>query len=223
MRPRSARASRMRWPAAQPAQRLGERLGAEGVGDQVGVQMIRRQGLGGRRPDRGEPEPAQGPEVAAQVLEPLEEEADAVGRREDQPVELLEPADRRIQRSPGRRSAGPRPSAPGGPRHPSPRGSPPIAHASAAGRVTTIRWPNSGKCSYQCELGREVPRPRRRSGGQGGPRPPRGPVRVASPSVAARVRCEGRVPDSTIAAGVSAGFPSRINVRQIEPRWVTPM
>ena len=61
--------------------------------------MIAGQGLCGRRTDRRQPDSSQGAEVAAEVLEPLEEEPHAVGRGEDQPVELIEPADRRIQRT----------------------------------------------------------------------------------------------------------------------------
>jgi len=62
----------------QGSERLGQRLGAERVGDEVGLQAVAGQGLGGRRANCGQLGRTQGAEIEAERLQAVEEMADVV-------------------------------------------------------------------------------------------------------------------------------------------------
>ena len=64
----------------------GQVFGTVGVGDDVGAKAVPVQGLGCSAADGGQFSPAQGPAVAAVVLEAVEKGIDAVGAGEDDPV-----------------------------------------------------------------------------------------------------------------------------------------
>ena len=64
----------------------GQVFGTVGVRDDVGAKAVPVQGLGRSAADGGQFGPAQGPAVAAVVLEAVEKGIDAVGAGEDDPV-----------------------------------------------------------------------------------------------------------------------------------------
>ena len=192
-------------PARRPRrgrERVEQRLGHEPLGNEVGHDVALGQRGRGARPDRRDPDPAQIAGVAQRGEQPL----GAVGRGHHHPVELRQVGDR-----PG---AGAAPPSVGIGRS-SMTGS---RHRLGPGRAQGGRH----RRRLRAGPGHHHPATEQRSGlepGRGsGRRPGRsrwcsGDSRWWSASVASvarTVRCSGRVPHRTAAAGVAGSSPPAI-------------
>ena len=195
-----------------PGPALGRGFGAEGRGDEVGPEPVARERLGRGRAARGDLDPAEGRGGLGRLRWRRSRKwATPFGRGEDEPVELVEPGDR-VGRAATGSSMG-RMATVGREQGLGPQVFERCAcEASEApsGRVTTIRRPKRGRSSEPGRArGRREPQPRRRPErrrrARARPSSTSDPESVAE-SVATTVRCRGKVPRWTIAAGVDRGL-----------------